>query len=198
VIYAGNGNNSARGGTGNDLVFAGGGANHLFGDSGADLLAVNSGDNELDGGSGDDILVANRSGNNTLRGGSGDNLIILKEDAGASFGAQSIFGGSGETVVRFIFNDQNADSAAALSAEFQTIVDAFNASMLTNHFGTFTVNGLDVHGITGLQLQLDSVNTAIPYQIDHTILQTVGEAPEISRAGSLLLQQAGQWGLLTA
>jgi phospholipase/lecithinase/hemolysin len=198
VIYAGNGNNTGRGGTGNDLVFAGGGGNHLFGDSGSDLLAVNSGDNELDGGTGDDILVANRSGNTTLRGGSGDNLIILKEDAGASFGAQSIFGGSGETVVRFIFNDQNAASVTALTAEFQTIVDAFNASMLTNQMGSFTVDGLDVHGITGLQLQLDSVNAANPYQIDHTILQTIGDAPQLSGAGSSLLQQAGLWGLLTA
>jgi phospholipase/lecithinase/hemolysin len=198
VIYSGNGGSIVHGGIGNDLVFAGGGGNFLFGDSGGDLLAVNSGDNELDGGAGDDILVANRSGNTVLRAGSGDNLVILKEDAGASFGHQSIFADHGDTVLRFIINNQNAASASALTAEFQLVVAAFNASLKTNQHGTFSIDGLDVHGISGVQLQMDSVNASNPYQIDHTILQTVGAAPEINGTSAMLLQQASLWGLLTA
>ena len=206
IIYAGNGNSTVYGDSGSDLLFAGGGNNKLFGGSGADLLAVNSGTktsfggNELDGGSGDDILIANRSVTNTLRGGSGDDLIIFKEDAGALFAHQIIDGGSGDNVLRFIINDHSAAVADALKFDFQSIVTAFKAAEKTNHAGTFTVGDLDIRNISGLQLQVDSVsnNAATPYLIDHTILQTAGEAPEVNSAGAALLQQAALWGLLTA
>ena len=197
IIYTGNGNSTAHGGAGNDLIFAGGGGNHLFGDRGNDLLAVNSGDNWLTGGKGFDVLIANRAGNATIDTGGGDNLIIFKETAGTTFGHQSVTGGHGENTLRFIINDQNPLAEQALMTEFQHIVDAFNASMHTNHHGDFTVDGLDMHGITGLQLQIDSVDANLPYQITHTILQTVGAAPEIPSASVALLQQATLWGLLT-
>lgn len=197
IIYTGNGNSTAHGGAGNDLIFAGGGNNHLFGDSGSDLLAVNSGTNWLTGGSGFDVLIANRAGTTTIDTGGGDNLIIFKENAGASFGQQTVFGGHGDNTLRFIINDQNPLAEQGLITEFQHIVDAYNASLLTNHHGTFSVDGLNVQGITGLQLQLDSVDTTVPYQIDHTIVQSIGHGPELSSASQQLLQQASLWGLLT-
>jgi phospholipase/lecithinase/hemolysin len=202
IVYTGNGGSTAHGGAGNDLIFGGGTGNRLYGDSGTDLLAVNAstGVNELVGGRGNDILIANRAGDNIMTGGSGDNLFILKEDAGASFGHQTISGGRGDSVLRFIINDQNATSKAALVAEFQKVADAFSASLQTNHAGTFTVDGLDIQNIDGLQLQIDSVssNPATPYLITHTIAQTVGHGPELDPIGHMLLTQAGLWGLLTA
>ncbi len=202
IIYTGNGSSTAHGGAGNDFVFAGGSGNHLYGDSGTDLLAVNasSGTNELVGGRGDDILITNRAGDNVLKGGSGNNLFILKEDAGASFGTQTIVGGNGESVLRFIINDHDPNAEKILITEFQKVADAFKGSLHTNHAGAFSVDGLDVHGITGVQLQIDGVssNPATPYLITHTISQTVGDAPELNAVGQALLAQAALWGLLTA
>ncbi len=200
IIYSGNGGSTAHGGNGNDLVFAGGTNDFLYGGNGTDLLAVNasSGLNALYGGKGDDILIANRAGNNVLDGGGGDTLFILKEDAGASFGHQTIIGG-GDSVLRFIINDQNPLAEAGLIAEFQKVAAAFKASLCSNHAGTFSVDGLDVYRISGVQLQIDSVSTnpATPYQIDHTLVQSIGEGPELNAAGNALLAQAGLWGLLT-
>ena len=197
IVYAGNGNNTVHGGYGNDLIFAGGGNNHLYGDQGDNLLAVNSGDNSLVGGGGFDVLIVNRAGNNTVDTGGGDNLIIFKENAGASFGHETVIGGHGNTTLRFVINDQNVASEQALITEFQRVVGAFNASLTTNHHGTFTIDGLDVQGISGVQLQIDSVDATVPYQIDHTIVQSIGERPDISLPAQHLLQQAALWGLLT-
>jgi phospholipase/lecithinase/hemolysin len=197
IIYSGVGGSTVHGGAGNDLLFAGGGGNQLFGDGGTDLLAVNSGNNALTGGTGNDILIANRSGNTVMTGGGGADLFILKEDAGASFGQETIIGGEG-SVLRFIINDQNAAAEAALIAEFNTVADAYRASLHTNHHGTFSVDGLNIQGISGLELQIDSVNAAVPYQIDHTIVQTVGHGANLSATGSFMLTQASLWGLLTA
>lgn len=196
IIYAGNGNNTVYGGIGSDLIFAGGGGNHLYGGNGTSLLATNSGDNTEVGGRGEDILVANRSGNNTLTANGEDNFIILKENAGAAVGHETI-SGHGETTLRFIINDQNPAAEQALITEFNTVVAAYKASLHTNHYGTFTVDGITATGITGIQLQVDSVDAHVPYQIDHTIVQSVGETPELHSAGQQLLHQASLWGLLT-
>ena len=197
VIYSGNGNSTVHGGAGNDLIFAGGGNNHLYGDGGTNLLAVNSGDNALVGGTGFDVLIVNRAGNNTIDTGGGDNLIIFKENAGATFGHETVVGGHGDNTLRFIINDQNPASEQVLLTEFKQVVSAYNASLATNHHGTFSVDGLDVQGITGIQLQIDSVDMAIPYQINHTIVQSIGERPELSSVAQNLMHQAALWGLLT-
>jgi phospholipase/lecithinase/hemolysin len=212
IIYTGNGTSTAWGGAGNDFIFAGGTGNKLYGEAGNDLLAVNAstGLNVLDGGRGNDILIANREGDNIMRGGSGDNLFVLKEDASAGFkliagagaglGQQSIFGGQGDSVLRFIINDHDLMANKALVEEFNVVANAYTDSLKTNHAGTFTVNGLDIHNIDGVQLQIDGVSSdpATPYLITHTIAQTFGHGPELDPIGQALLSQAGLWGLLTA
>ena len=202
VVYSGNGGSTVHGGSGNDLVFAGGINNHLFGDQGDNLLAVNAGNtgggNWLVGGRGFDVLVANRAGEAAIDKGGGDNLIIFKENAGTSFGHASVVGGQGNNTLRFIINNQNPAGEHVLRAEFQDIVKAFTASLSTNHKGEFAIDGLDVSGITGLQLQVDSVDAKIPYLVDHNIVQTVGYVADIPSPVQHLLQQAALWGLLTA
>ena len=65
------------------------------------------------------------------------------------------------------------------------------------HPGTFQIDGLHVTGITGLELQIDSVSTnpETPYLITHGV-QIVGQAPEISSDLSGLLHTADTWNLL--
>jgi hypothetical protein len=68
-----------------------------------------------------------------------------------------------------------------------------------HHPGSFQIDGLNVTGITGLELQIDSVSTDpnTPYLITHNVVQTVGQAPEISSDLSGLLHTADTWNLLT-
>jgi phospholipase/lecithinase/hemolysin len=205
LIFAGPGNVTVYGGSGSELIAAGSGNATLMAGNGTDVLATNSlGTNVLDGSRGEDALIVNRGGTNTLLGGSGHDLFILKESASLvsggsfNFGQQVIDGGKGGATLRFIINDQNPTVENALIAEFQQIVSAFNAAATDHHAGSFQIDGLQATGITGLELQIDSVsaNPQTPYLIRHTVVQAVGELPEIGLHLNDLLHIAESWNLL--
>ena len=169
------------------------------------MLATNSlGTNVLVGGHGEDALIVNRGGTNTLLGGSGHDLFILKESTSLvnggsfNFGQQVIDGDEGGATLKFIINDQNPTAENALIAEFQKIVSAFNAAANDHHAGSFQIDGLQATGITGLELQIDSVSSdpRTPYLITHNVVQAVGEVPEASTHLDNLLHIAEFWNLL--
>jgi phosphodiesterase/alkaline phosphatase D-like protein/phospholipase/lecithinase/hemolysin len=205
LIFAGPGKVTVYGGSGSDLIAAGSGNAELVAGDGTDVLATNStGTNVLVGGDGEDALIVNRGGTNTLLGGSGHDLFILKESASlvnggsVNFGQQVITGGKGGATLEFIINDQHPAAENALIAEFQKIVSAFNAAANDHHAGSFQINGLQATGISGLELQIDSVSSDphTPYLITHDVVQTVGEVPEISTHLNHLLHTAEAWNLL--
>jgi len=205
LIFAGSGNVTVDGGSGNDLIAAGSGNATLMGGNGIDVLETNStGTNVLAGGHDADAFIVNRGGTNTLIGGSGDDLFILKESASLvkpdgtfNFGQQHIIGGQGHDTLVFIINDQNPTAETALMAEFQRVVSAFNMAANDHHPGSFQIDGLHVTGITGLELQIDSVSKdpQTPYLITHSV-QVFGQAPQISPDLSSLLHEADAWNLL--
>jgi Ca2+-binding RTX toxin-like protein len=194
---------TVHGGSGTELIDSGSGNSSLFAGDGTDLLATNSlGTNLLVGGDGNDALIANRGGTNTIVAGDGNDLIVEKESASllsSGFGAQTIVGGDGHDTLRFIINDQIPSAAEALMTEFQHVEAAFDASFAQHHGGTFQVDGLNVSGISGVQLQVDSVSTdpATPYLITHDIAATDGRGPQIGDKLANLLTTASNWGLLT-
>ena len=205
LIFAGSGNVTVHGGSGSDLIAAGSGNATLDAGDGTDVLATNStGTNVLTGGRGEDALIVNRGGTNTLLGGSGHDLFILKESAvlvngdSFNFGQEVMTGGKGGATLRFIINDQNPVAENALIAEFHKVVSAFNAAANDHHAGSFQVDGLKATGITGLELQIDSVSTDphTPYLITHDVAQTVGQASEASTYLNHLLHTAESWNLL--
>jgi RTX calcium-binding nonapeptide repeat (4 copies) len=198
LIFAGPGNVTVYGGSGTDLIAAGSGNAMLLGGNGTDVLETNStGINVLDGGRGDDALIVNRAGTNTLLGDSGDDLFIVKESA-ILVNSNGTFN-FGHDTLRFIINDQNLSAKSALIDEFQRVASAFNAAANDNHPGTFQIDGLQVTGIEGLELQRDSVSTDphTPYLIEHNVVQIVGQAPEVSTSLSNLLHTADSWNLLS-
>jgi Ca2+-binding RTX toxin-like protein len=205
LIFAGQGNVTVHAGSGSDLVAAGSGNATLEAGDGTDVLATNStGTNVLTGGRGEDALIVNRGGTNTLLGGSGHDLFILKEGAGLvngdnfDFGQEVATGGQGGATLRFIINDQNPVAENALFAEFQDVVSVFNAAANDHHAGSFQIDGLKATGITGLELQIDSVSIDphTPYLITHDIVQTVGQASQASAQLNQLLHTAESWNLL--
>jgi phosphodiesterase/alkaline phosphatase D-like protein/phospholipase/lecithinase/hemolysin len=205
LIFAGPGNVTVHGGSGSDLIAAGSGNATLEAGDGTDVLATNStGTNVLTGGRGEDALIVNRGGTNTLLGGSGHDLFILKESAvlvngdSFNFGQEVMTGGKGGATLRFVINDQNPVAESALIAEFQKVASAFNAAANDHHPGSFQVDGLKATGITGLELQIDSVSTDphTPYLITHDVAQTVGQASEVSPQLNHLLHTAESWNLL--
>jgi len=205
LIFAGPGNVTVYGGSGSDLIAAGSGNAKLVAGDGTDVLATNSlGTNVLVGGHGEDALIVNRGGTNTLLGGSGHDLFILKESASLvnggsfNFGQQVIDGDKGGATLKFIINDQNRTAENALIAEFQKIVSAFKAASNDHHAGSFQIDGLQATGITGLELQIDSVSSdpRTPYLITHNVVQAVGEVPEASTHLDNLFHIAESWNLL--
>jgi hypothetical protein len=206
LIFAGPGNVTVYGGSGTDLIAAGSGNATLVGGNGTDVLETNStGTNVLIGGHGEDAFIVNRGGTNTLLGGTGDDLFILKESASLvdangnlNFGQQQIAGGKGGGTLLFIINDQIPSAKTALISEFQKVVSTFKMAALDHHPGSFQIDGLQVTGITGLELQIDSVSTDLhtPYLITHNVVQIVGQAPEISSDLGGLLHTADTWNLL--
>jgi phospholipase/lecithinase/hemolysin len=209
LIFTGPGDVTVYGGSGTDLIAAGSGNATLVGGNGTDVLETNStGTNLLVGGHGADAFIVNRGGTNTLQGGTGDDLFILKEGASLfnpingtphfAFGPQVITGGKGGGTLLFIINDQNPIAENALRGEFQNVVSAFNMAITDHHSGSFQVDGLTVTGITGLELQIDSLSSDphTPYLITHNVVQIVGQAPEISSDLGGLLHTADIWNLL--
>lgn len=208
IIFAGSGNVTVYGGSGTELIAAGSGNATLEAGNGTDVLATNStGTNLLEGGRGNDALIANRGGTNVMIGGSGTELFVLKEGNGLvngndsfNFGSQIVEGDhKGNNTLRLIINDQTPSSENTLIAEFEKIEKAFDASMLTNHPGSFQVDGLTVTNLDSLQLQVDSVSKdpSTPYLITHTLLDTDGHGAPVSAPLQAQLVMAEHWGLLT-
>ena len=207
LVFAGQGNVTVHGEAGDDLIAAGSGNAVLNGGNGDDVLATNSfGSNALYGGNGDDALIANRGGMNTLVAGSGDDLVVLKENVSLlnpggtfNFGTQSIDGGSGHDTLRFIISNQNPLALAAFIAEFTKLETAFDLAKVDHHPGNFQVDGLNVHGIERLELQIDSVSAdpASPYPITHDVTLSTGHADPVDQELGNLLLTAEHWGWLT-
>jgi hypothetical protein len=86
-----------------------------------------------------------------------------------------------------------------LTAEFQRVVSEFNAAANDHHPGAFQIDGLQVTGIEGLELQVDRVSgdAHTPYLITHNIDPIVGQAPDVSTSLSNLLHTADLWNLLS-
>jgi phospholipase/lecithinase/hemolysin len=208
IIFAGSGDVTVHGGSGDDLIFAGSGNATLEGGSGVDVLETNStGTNKLIGGGGDDALIVNRAGNNTLLGNAGDDLFVFKENAGLvnssggfNFGHEVVSGGGGHDTLRFIVNDQNPAAEQAFIAEFRQVEAAFESAAKHGHAGTFDIDGLHVHGVERIELQIDSVSTDpnTPWLITHQIALADGRGGHESTALAHLLLTADHWNLLTA
>ena len=107
-------------------------------------------------------------------------------------------GGKGGATLRFIINDQNPVAENTLITEFQKVVSAFNAAANDHHAGSFQIDGLKATGITGLELQINSVSTDphTPYLVTHDVVQTAGEASEVSTQLNHLLHTAESCNLL--
>lgn len=73
VVWAGNGNNTVRGGSSGDLFAGNGGNDTLYGEAGRDVLLGGAGSDTLNGGVGDDRLVGGE-GNDDLAGGEGSDV----------------------------------------------------------------------------------------------------------------------------
>jgi Ca2+-binding RTX toxin-like protein len=195
-IFTGPGDVTVYAGSGTDLIAAGSGNATLVGGKGTDVLETNStGTNLLQGGHCEDAFIVNLGG--TLIGGSGHDLFILKESAGLvnpggsfNFGQQDIIGGKGGGTVVFIINDQHPGAVNAPIAEFQKVESAFKAATNDHHHGSLQIDGLQMSGITGLELQIDSVSSNPHNLITHNIAQIVGRAPEISTHLTGLLHKA--------
>jgi len=87
-ISFGTGNDSIRGGKGNDTIHAGFGNDIVRGDSGNDTIFGGEGSDTLDGNSGNDV-IHDGAGNDLVRGGSGNDVFI------AGDGTDRYEGGSG-------------------------------------------------------------------------------------------------------
>jgi Ca2+-binding RTX toxin-like protein len=70
----GGGDDTLKGGLGNDVILDDGGADELFGGEGDDLLIAGAGNDKLDGGEGDDWLLGGE-GDDTLIGGKGEDFL---------------------------------------------------------------------------------------------------------------------------
>jgi hypothetical protein len=75
IVYAGLGNDTVRGGGGDDVLDGGSGHDTLEGNAGDDVLVGGAGNDIVKGGAGEDILVKG-SGTDTLDGGAGDDEFI--------------------------------------------------------------------------------------------------------------------------
>jgi hypothetical protein len=75
IVYAGLGNDSVKGGAGDDYIDGGAGNDTLEGNAGDEVLIGGAGSDTLKGGAGDDILVKG-SGKDKLDGGPGDDMTI--------------------------------------------------------------------------------------------------------------------------
>jgi Ca2+-binding RTX toxin-like protein len=92
----GGGNDSAGGGSGNDLMNAQGGNDSIRGGGGGDMM---------DGGSGNDVVMGNQ-GNDTITGGAGSDVLIGGTGADVINGDQ-VYGEQGNDVIRWHLGDGN-------------------------------------------------------------------------------------------
>ncbi|MCX6756601.1 MAG: hypothetical protein NTW35_00400 [Candidatus Nomurabacteria bacterium] len=82
TFVAGDGNNIANGGVGNDIFIGGAGYNRFYGGNGNDTLVGGSFINDLNGGNGNDTLIFGQ--NDQVSGGTGIDqfIFIAKENTG--------------------------------------------------------------------------------------------------------------------
>ncbi|WP_298860731.1 calcium-binding protein [uncultured Sulfitobacter sp.] len=83
------GNDTLRGGEGNDEIYGNAGADDINGGAGNDMLSGDQGDDLISGGSGNDELLGGE-GNDSLRGEAGDDALNSGE------GSDYLAGGSGD------------------------------------------------------------------------------------------------------
>ncbi len=114
TIKSGSDDDTLDGGGGNDTLYGGGGNDTLIGGASFDTLIGGTGDDTLDGGTGNDILsggegndtLSGGAGTNTLRGGAGTNTYKFMKK---KFGQDRIFGGEGNSILRFDFDMPDKD-----------------------------------------------------------------------------------------
>ncbi|AJA08080.1 heme peroxidase [Sphingopyxis fribergensis] len=147
------GNDTLKGGSGEDVIGGLGGDDALTGGSGDDTLAGGEGDDALGGGSGDDLL-AGGDGDDVLGGGSGDDRL----DGGD--GDDVMTGGSGDDV--FVFGEgddrvtdfQLGEDSIDLSGLGVT-AQSFASRVVISQSGNDTLVRID-----GNELRLDGVSAA--------------------------------------
>src|SRR5262249_21606418 len=139
-------------------------------------------------------------------GGTGNDFFVFKEsaslanaDGSFNFGQQVVHGGGGHDTLRFIINDQDPAAEQAFMTEFAKIEAAFDQAMQHGHAGSFDIDGLQVSGVEGLELQVDalSADPDTPYLITHTIALADGHATAMGHELAHVLQNASSWNLLT-
>ncbi|MBT4934359.1 MAG: cadherin-like domain-containing protein [Rhodospirillaceae bacterium] len=82
TLYGGGGDDSLKGGGGEDTLYGGAGADTLKGEGGEDVLFGGAGDDELRGGGGEDFLVGG-AGDDILKGEGGDDTFVFNTDSGS-------------------------------------------------------------------------------------------------------------------
>ncbi|MFN7304956.1 MAG: Hint domain-containing protein, partial [Acetobacteraceae bacterium] len=144
-INVGGGNNLVFGGDGRDAILvSASGSNTVYGEDGDDLIQIlSSGIAYLDGGEGDDELVLNGvTDNNTLIGGGGNDILHSSSNLIASFGHDSLVGGTGDDVVDY-FNATSLFVGVSVNlgnaGGFQTTGGAGNDTLVSIEgvYGTF-------------------------------------------------------------
>jgi Ca2+-binding RTX toxin-like protein len=81
-VYAGNGNDTVVGTSGEDRLDGGNGNDNVYGLDGHDWLTGGNGDDALDGGTGNDRLEGER-GDDRLTGGTGADLFLFGKSGGS-------------------------------------------------------------------------------------------------------------------
>ncbi|WP_299298033.1 calcium-binding protein [uncultured Tateyamaria sp.] len=115
-IIAGDGNDTVRGSSSDELIFGGAGRDELEGNDGDDRLAGGGNKDTLRGGEGDDSLIGG-GGSDFLAGGNGDDFLngnSGRDDLVGGRGDDTMHGGSGDDV--FFFTRQ---SGADVISDFQ-------------------------------------------------------------------------------
>ena len=138
------GNDSIRGGAGNDRLYGGGGNDTLRGEDGFDQMIGGAGNDVLqdggtgldyfDGGDGDDLFLVSGSGNDTFLGGAGSDRLQLEGDV---------------TWTRLTL-----DSAASV----ETLDLSAGHLRGTEHNDTFDLSGVDQVILGGRAIEMGSGN----------------------------------------
>lgn len=108
--FAGAGNDTLQGGSGNDTFFAGADDDSIMGGDGADSLSGEAGNDNIFAGAGNDIAYGGLgndtlslwTGNNIGQGGDGDDWISAEEGNDSLYGGagiDTIFGGAGNDLI---------------------------------------------------------------------------------------------------
>ncbi len=106
-LYGGAGDDYIRGGDGDDRIFGGEGNDKLKGSSGKDYIEGGAGNDNMNGGSGYDVLYG-LSGDDTLEGGAGNDYLdggTGNDALKGGFGNDNLVGGQGDDDLQGGFGD---------------------------------------------------------------------------------------------